>query len=422
MAVVTLSLACTAWAQNNPESADPFEGEASLGRAELIRTVLERNPRLEMARAAWQAALERVPQVSSLDDPRLSTMIAPLTIDNARIGSTLQASQMIPFPGKLKLRGEIARAEAAASAADLEAVRLELATMTSMLYDEWFVSARSLEINAHHRALLSDFKQSAEAQYVVGRAAQQDPLQAEVQIARLARAEMSLESQRDTLRAQINALLHRDPDAALPPPPAQLDLPPTPATTSHALQQSALLNRPSLLAAEARIRGGEASVKEASLDIYPDFELMAQYSSMFMGEHQYMAGIGITLPVHRESKRAAVREAEARLQVEESRRQAEIDQVRSEVDQAWRQIRKDRQIIGIYDDHLVPAARDQVEAARSGFETGANSFVALIDAENNLREVSLDREIALADLYTHRAQLDRAVGVLPELSSNGGMQ
>jgi len=62
---------------------------------------------------------------------------------------------------------------------------------------------------------------------------------------------------------------------------------------------------------------------------------------------------------------------------------------------------------------LVPAARDQVQAARSGFETGTNSFLALIDAERNLLNVELGHEEALANLGRRRAELDRALGRIP---------
>ena len=59
---------------------------------------------------------------------------------------------------------------------------------------------------------------------------------------------------------------------------------------------------------------------------------------------------------------------------------------------------------------------DQVDAARSGFETGRNSFLTLIDAERNLRNVELGYEEALANLGRRRAELDRALGRIPGLT------
>jgi outer membrane protein TolC len=72
--------------------------------------------------------------------------------------------------------------------------------------------------------------------------------------------------------------------------------------------------------------------------------------------------------------------------------------------------------VRLFRDRLLPAARDQVGAARSGFETGRNSFLALIDAERNLRNVELGYEEALASLGHRRAELDRALGRIPGLT------
>jgi outer membrane protein, heavy metal efflux system len=54
---------------------------------------------------------------------------------------------------------------------------------------------------------------SAESQYIVGVASQQDPLQAEVRLTRLGREAVALEARRRTIRYVINALLHRSPIA-----------------------------------------------------------------------------------------------------------------------------------------------------------------------------------------------------------------
>ena len=43
-----------------------------LDRETVIRAVVERNPTIEAARQAWEAAREREPQLTSLDDPRVS--------------------------------------------------------------------------------------------------------------------------------------------------------------------------------------------------------------------------------------------------------------------------------------------------------------------------------------------------------------
>ncbi|HVS31867.1 MAG TPA: TolC family protein [Thermoanaerobaculia bacterium] len=405
-----------------PAVAEQTLDTPTLERRELVRAVLERNPSIEAARQAWRAAAEREEQVTALADPRLSTSIAPLSIGGDRFGASIEASQMLPFPGKRRLRGAIARAEADAARNDFEAVQLELATMASLLFDEHYRVARALAINKEHQELLAILKESAEAQYVVGRASLQDPLQAEVELAHLMHRDIVLGTERDAVRAQINELLHRPPEAPVPPPPVSLSEPDIPGSSAE-LQEIALTSRPVLDGAEARIRARESATDLARLDFYPDFHVMGSYNSMWMStDHQWMAGIGIELPVQREKRRAAVREAEARLAAARSEKKSFEDQIRSQVDQAYRAAVEAQHVVALHRDRLVPAARDQVQAARAGFETGRNSFLAVIEAERNLRTVELQLVDVTAALHQRLARLDRATGRMPVNIDNGGMQ
>jgi outer membrane protein TolC len=72
------------------------------------------------------------------------------------------------------------------------------------------------------------------------------------------------------------------------------------------------------------------------------------------------------------------------------------------------------------DERLLPVARDEVDAARAAFTASLAPFVAVVDAEKNLRGVELDRQTALADCDRRRAELDRALGRIPGISAEGG--
>src|ERR671936_68628 len=69
--------------------------------------------------AAWRAAQARYPQVTALDDPMFAATVGPGTIapDDPGINFAwrVEVSQKLPYPGKLRLRGESALAEASAA-------------------------------------------------------------------------------------------------------------------------------------------------------------------------------------------------------------------------------------------------------------------------------------------------------------------
>lgn len=399
-----------------------FAGDARLERARLVEAVLGRSPDIEAARQAWRAALAEVPQARSIEDPMLSYAVAPLSIGGeAPFGQRVELTQKLPWPGKRRLAGEVAVAEAEAMKGELDSVRLELALMASNLYDDLVVVARAIEVNQQHQQLMTEFKKAAEAQYVAGRASQQDPLQAEVELGDLERDRIMLEAERDAVVAELNGLLRRDPGAPLPPPPPAAEAPPDAAgVDGHALGDEAIATRPELRSQAARIRGARAEIDAAHREYYPDLELMGSYDSMWdMPEHRWMVGVGIEIPLQRGRRRAAVDKAEAmsaRARSEEDRLRS---QIRSEVERAAVRAREGARLLRVVEDRLLPAARDQVKAARAGFVAGQNEFVALIEAENNLRKVELDLHHARADLSRRMAALDRAVGRIPGLGHGG---
>ncbi|MFP3941180.1 MAG: TolC family protein [Thermoanaerobaculia bacterium] len=397
-----------------------FAGAERLERDALVDAVLERNPGLAEARAAWRAARERVPQARSLDDPMVGYSLGPLSIasDEVRFGQVLEARQRIPYPGKLRLREETARAAAEAAERSIETVRLELATEASLLFDEWYLVHRDLELTDEHVRLLEDFQRIATARYAAGEAPQQAPIQAEVELSHLVHRRMVLETEREILAARINALLHRDPAAPLPPAPPELPFfdPERDLATAGTgeLPDLALASRPELARLDAESAAREAEIELRELDRYPDFEAMASYNSMWaQTEHQWMVGVGVNVPIRRERIRAAVAEARAEAERVESERLRLEDEVRAEVRIAWARLRESRHVLTIYESRVLPAARDQVRAALSGFETGRTTFLALIEAERNQRTAELEYHQTLAQLHQRRAALERALGTTP---------
>jgi len=392
---------------------DPFAGMAELSRGALVAQVLERNPNVRAARYAWRAALARYPQATALDDPMLGGTLAPRSLGTRRVDEaySVELSQAFPFPGKLGLRGQAALGEAEAAGRDFAAVRLRLALIASLVYDDYYVAARSIERNAEHIGLLESFQEIATARYEAGEAAQQDPIQAEVELSHALHDRILLTTAMRVVAEQINALLHRASDAALPPPPAQVARPgPAPELAADLVAQ-ALAERPELAAAQARVATEQARADLARREYWPDFTVSGGYDRFWEeSELRPAVGLAVNVPLQLRRRGAAVDEAEARLEQARSERAALEDEVRLAVESGAHRYVEAHHVLHLIADRQLPASRDQVEAARAGFETGRNSFLALIDAERNLRTVELEYEQALANVSRRRAELDRALG------------
>ncbi|HSC78094.1 MAG TPA: TolC family protein, partial [Candidatus Acidoferrales bacterium] len=119
---------------------------------DLVREALEKNPGVEAARRRVEALRRRVPQARALPDPTLSVGwmgdIKPFGVqrDDPSSYRSVGAMQEIPFPGKLKLRGQIADREAEAAWWEYEAVRRRVMTEVKLAYFEYSYAHKALDI------------------------------------------------------------------------------------------------------------------------------------------------------------------------------------------------------------------------------------------------------------------------------------
>ena len=391
-----------------------------LERGAYVRAVLRNNPTVESARQGWRAALARVRQAGGFEDPMLDLGVAPLSIGSSKaaFGYEVGISQKLPWFGKRSLEADVAAAEAEASKSDYESMKRELALTALVLYDQYFVAARALEINAHHVELMRSMHDAAIAQFSAGRGSAQDAIQAESELAHMEHDTAILSSQRDVTAAQMNELLHRSPELPLPPPPQDLPLPPDLDTDAKRLQAQAAQGRPDIASARYHAQAEQTRADRAGREYYPDLTLSTTYNSMWdMPEHRWMVGVGLNLPIQTGRRAALADEAMAARAQFESEASRISDAARTQVFVALKQLAESKEIVQLFEKRLLPLAGDQVDAARAGFVASQNPFMAVIGAEKNLRGAELDYQVARADYDRHWADLERALGRIPGIDA-----
>jgi outer membrane protein TolC len=380
----------------------------------LVQQVLARNPSLAQMTAAWEAASARYPQVTSLDDPTFGTMVAPASIgsNDVEFGYRLEVSQKFPWPGKLALRGASAQAEAGAARYDLDAMRLQLVESTKDAFYEYYSVARALDVNDESLRRLREIRQDALAR---GKTVvtEQDVLQADVEIGRQQERQLTLERMRRVAIARINTLMHLPTDAPLPPPPEEVR-PGEPLPGLRLLQAAAVASRPDLRALEARVAAERASLGLAQKEFRPDLEVTAAYDTiMGNGPTRDLApqvGVRVNLPVRTAKRYGMVSEAEARLAQRTAELARQTDQANFEVSQAYEQVTESDRIVRLYEQTILPAARNSFKAAQTAYATGRVPFLSLIEAQRNVVMLRDRYYEALADSFRRRAALERAVG------------
>lgn len=156
--------------------------EKRVSLRELATEAIHNNPEVVAAQKKYEAARQRPTQESSLPDPMISLGYNSVgnPLPGAGLGRDVLAnagvmvSQEIPFPGKLKLKGEMAAKEAQAEFQQYQAVQLAVVSRLKQAYYRLQYTYAASDLLVRNRDLLDKLLKVTEDRYSVGKAAQQD--------------------------------------------------------------------------------------------------------------------------------------------------------------------------------------------------------------------------------------------------------
>jgi len=394
-----------------PVSAADETAEPRLDLSSLIREFEAANPEIKAARQRWESTKAVVPQVQTLPDPRLQIgyqrmPMVPPVVEGVMYG----VGQDIPFPGKLKLKGEVAQRDAERLEQEYNATRLRLVAALKEAYYSLHFVHKSIDIVERNKALLTQFEKTAKARYSVGQAAQQDVFRAQVEISRVLDRLAVLDQQKESLHAAINRLLNRPPAGSLGIPeevyPTILTIP------LQELSRRAEELSPQLLATAKGIDRSERSVSLAKRQYYPDFDVTALgIRNDKINDNGYQVMVGIKIPLFYESKqKQGVREALAGLEGAREDFIATRQDLLFQVKDSFVQAQRAERLITILRDAIIPQATLALRAAQSSYAVGKVDFLTLLNSLLTLQESELELHGEMVSHEKALARLEAATG------------
>jgi len=390
------------------------------GLNEYLRHAALNNPGLEAAFNRWKAALERVPQVTSLPDPRFTYQYYIEQVET-RVGPqrhSVAAAQTFPWFGKLRLRGDIALEAANVERQRYELAKLKLFYRVQDAYYEYFYLGRAVAIVRENRDLVKYLERVVRARYKAAAAQHQDVIRAQVELGKLDDRVRALAALRGPVAARLNAALNRPVGAELPWP-AKLPLEKTGASDEQILTWLRAAS-PELKALEHEIARQRRAVELAKKNYFPDITLGLTYIDTGGGQDPAVAMASVNLPIWYRKYRAAGREARARLRAATLQRMDKENTLGSDTKMALYKFRDAERKIGLYRDTLVPKAKQALKATETAFSAGKASFLDLIDAQRILLEFQLSYERALADRAQRLAEIETLIGRrVPRINDKG---
>ena len=390
--------------------------QSAIGLDNLVGEALQRNPGIQSALRQVEALRHRVPQVKTLPDPTVSVgwagNITPFSVQQGDPSSYrgVSASQSLPFPGKLKLRGEIADREAEAAWWDYEAARRRLVADVKSAYYDYFAASKAVEITQKNKDLLQKLSSIAEARYRVGKGVQQDVLRSQVEISLLQQRLTVFEQQERTAQARLNTFLFRDPEGPLPSP-ASFE----PAKISHSLDELYTLAREQdtgLQREQRMIERNQYAVNLAQKDYQPDFGVGYMYQQR--PDLPDMHGFTVTanIPIfYRTKQREAVREQTEQLTGSQRSKENRQTELFFAVKQQYLLAKSSEQLLKLYSQVVVPQSSLALESSMASYQVGGVDFLTILTNFTVVLDYEVSYYRELANYQMALANLEPLVGV-----------
>ena len=398
-------------------SESPLDLPSNLGA--LVKIAAANSPAVRVAQASFEASLERAPQVEGLPNPTLRGKYFVEEVQT-RVGPqewAVGVEQKFPAIGVLDSRGKAATAQSDAQLARLDLSIREVVREVRLAWHELYYLGRAVESVREECDRLTSLEEVILRDYASGSIPYTVLIRAQVELGRSENRLAGLQDQLRPAAARLNAVLHR-PNRAAVPTPGVLKEPGQLLSTEKLLE---LMEAASPLLASLRHekRAAEETRRGAELESRPAYSLGLEYIATGSaigpgvsgsGDDPLVATFSIDLPIHKNRYNAAKREARALSHKASFTFDSTLDRLRSQLEQEHFIARDAQRQVSLYEDTLLPRARQAFEATETAFRSGQVNFLELIDAERLLLEFDLTLERARTDRALAHARLEALVG------------
>lgn len=406
--------------------APPLKAQQEVSRsgpaklADLLAEAESNNPQIQAAKQEWQSMRQMPTQVATLPDPQLALQQVNVgsprpfagfsNSDFAYIG--LGVSQDLPYPGKLKLRQELANKDAEVTEQKIEVIRRAVLSELKMAYFRVAFLAKQSSILDGNRELLRQMEQAAEVKYRSGMGNQQEVLQAQLEQTKLLREVTANRLETGKLQAVLKQLLGRPQTS---PDVITEEISESPISRNYdELAAAAQANNPQIATAQKTVDRQNVAIEIAKKDFYPDFnaQFMWQRTDPSQYRAYYQFTLGARIPIYRKKK---LQPELAQAEIDKSRAKTELQAQSQEVSSILRQeyvaAEKSAELLKIYSDGLLPQAKAELQAGFAAYESNRQDFQALLGSFLDVLKLDEEYWQTLSEHETALGQIEELTGV-----------
>ncbi len=383
---------------------------------EYLKTAAENNPGVKAAYLEFEAAMQRLPQVSSLPDPTLSMSALGQMIET-RVGTQearFTLMQTFPWFGTLKAKKEVAALEADAKFQVYLDRRNELFLKVKTAYYELYEVKHHIYHKMENGRILETLRTLALSKFENGTAPMTDVIRVDI-MQNDNRVDIEIfQDSKKPLEVRFNRLLNRPDSLAVALP----DSIPILFDREILLSKQNFSGNPNYQQWDRKMRAAGAQEKVAVKSGLPNIGLGIDYSVISErsdatfsdnGEDAIMPVVSISLPVFRKKYKAAQQEAHL-LQKAYSEMKTETE---NQLTSAWEtnlfELEKAQKQIELYQQQLVKT-QQTIELLLSAYSNGTTDFEEILRLQQQLLKYRMALSTAFKNYQVARAKAAYLIG------------
>ena len=379
---------------------------------EYFQIAADNNPGLQAKYKNFEAAIQRVAQVSSLSDPNLSFgyFISPV---ETRVGpqrAKFSLGQMFPWFGTLRAREDAATFLAEAKYQQFLDARNKLYYQISGAYYPLYELQRLMAIETENQRILSSYKDIATVRFENDKGAMVDVLRADIML-KDAGTELSiLRQKRKPLEARFNKLLNRDENEPIRIGDSLI----TKEIDQEFCQDSLLVANPLLEELDLKIRASEAQELTATKQGLPKFGIGLDYiivggrTDMVVednGKDVFMPMVTMSLPIFRGRYKAAQKEAQLMRESFTLQKEEISNSLRSSYGTVRFEIQKQFELIQLFHAQI-EESRQSLHLLYSAYGNSGKDFEEVLRMQQQVLKYQKLKVSAIAEYHIALAELD----------------
>ncbi|MEC7839060.1 MAG: TolC family protein [Chlamydiota bacterium] len=379
-----------------------FSHETDLGT--YIRLALENNSELEAAYYEWQSSLFEKQASDTLPDPKIGYGYYIQSVET-RVGpqkNYVNASQMIPWLGKLKNRKRVAHQKALIAEQKLYVLTSSLIRkLKDTFYDQYFIE-KSSQLTNENIALVNILESVAQRRVQVG-ASSADTIQAQIEVNKLHDNLDSLKKKDQSIIAKILALMNFTQTAYIKPPgnlfQTQWNIP------KNINNDELKKNNPSLILLALQTEKEKANYRLVCQDRYPDVTVGVNWidtgKSMTptrdSGKDAIIASVSLNLPVWTSTYRSRENSAKSQVLSATEYLSQKTQDLLAEYEDIVLRFEDAERRASLYKGTLLPQAEQALEILIESYKSGKTEFDRVLESQRILLHFQLEYERAMVD-------------------------